>query len=137
MGALKYVCTYLLAALVALPALAQDEAKEERIVLPSGLQAELQEMLWDRPGGGLVYRFRFVASEFTGADDAFDTAMADLEFLCNSYALPRVAGTGPQPGRIIISLADRPSEFGQFDPDVTQVFEAYTVENGACIWEMF
>lgn len=114
----------------------QDEAKEERLVLPSGLAVSLQEMLWDRPGGGLVYRFRFVAPEFTDAMP-FETLMADLEHLCSTYALQRLADIGPQPGRIIISLADKPSKFGEFDPDVTQVFEAYTIEDGVCIWEMF
>ena len=114
----------------------QGEAKEERLVLPSGLEASLQEMLWDRPGGGLVYRFRFVAPKFTDAMP-FDVLMADLEFLCTTYALERLADIGPQPGRIIVSLADKPSKFGEFDPGVTQVFEAYKVEDGVCIWEMF
>jgi hypothetical protein len=133
---MSHAPAYLLAALWALPALAQDDAKEERVVLPSGLEAKLQEMLWDRPGGGLVYRFRFVAPAFEDAQD-LDSVSADLEYLCNAYALPRVANTGPEPHRIIVSLADKPSEFGQFDPSVTQVFEAYSVGNGACIWEMF
>ena len=114
----------------------QNEAKEERLVLPSGLEATLQEMLWDRPGSGLVYRFRFVAPDFTGEED-LESIMNDREYLCSTYALPRLAGTGPQPGRIVVSLADKPSEFGRFDPGVTQVFEAYAIENGVCIWEMF
>ncbi len=105
-------------------------------VLPSGLDAELQEMIWDQPGQGLVYRFRFVAPRFK-ADADMDRTMADLAYLCTEFALPKVAKTGPSPNQIIISLADKPSEFGQFDPNVTQVFEAYRIENGACIWEMF
>lgn len=124
---------------LAMPALAMAEievAPEEPLVLPSGLEAQLQEMIWDRPGGGLVYRFRFVAPEFTGVGD-IDVVMADLEFLCNNFAVPRLASTGPQPGKIIVSLADQPSEFGIFDPDITQIFEAYSVKNGVCIWEMF
>lgn len=109
---------------------------KEPLILPSGLEVEFHEMIWDRPGGGLVYRFRFVAAEFKGVDD-LDVVMADLEFLCNDFALPRVANTGPQPGRVIVSLADQPSEFGVFDPDITQIFEAYSVKDGSCIWEMF
>jgi hypothetical protein len=38
---------------------------------------------------------------------------------------------------VIVSLADRESEFGIYDEAVTQVFEAYRVEGGRCIWEMF
>ncbi|MRU14275.1 hypothetical protein FDP25_02415 [Roseovarius sp. A21] len=114
----------------------QDEAKEERLVLPSGLTAQLQEMLWNEPGNGLVYRFRFVAPDLTGQED-FETTMTDLEYLCNSYAVPRLSNIGPQPRQIVISIADRESEFGVINPDVTQVFEAYRLDQGGCIWEMF
>ncbi len=107
------------------------------LAVPSGLEVELQEMIWDQPGQGLVYRFRFVAPAFA-ADEDMDRTMADLEHLCNAYALPKIAdNTGPKPNQIIISLADKPSKFGQFDADVAQVFEAYRIEDGACIWEMF
>jgi len=54
-----------------------------------------------------------------------------------TYALPRLSNIGPQPGRVVISLADRPSEFGVYDPAVIQVFEAYRSEVDTCIWEMF
>jgi len=122
--------------------LPEEEVKSARtydagvVALPSGLEAEFHEMLWDRPGQGLVYRFRFVAPKFEKTDDV-DMLMADLQHLCTYYALPKLANTGPMPGQVIISLADKPSEFGQYDPDVTQVFEAYRVKDGACIWEMF
>ncbi|EDM71744.1 hypothetical protein RAZWK3B_20366 [Roseobacter sp. AzwK-3b] len=122
---------------IASPATAQqDKAKEERLVLPSGLEAGLQEVISDQPGQGLTYRFRFVAPEFTGKEE-FDSIMADLEYLCMSYAIPRLPAIGPQPRQVVISLADHPAEFGVFDPDVTQVFEAYRIEDGTCIWEEF
>lgn len=122
---------FLLGAL-AVPANATDPSI---IALPSGLEARLQEMLWDRPGGGLVYRFRFVSSGFTGQED-FEVLAADLEYLCHDHAVPRLAEIGPMPSRIVISLADRASEFGQFDPDVTQVFESFSLDGEICIWEM-
>lgn len=108
----------------------------EGIALPSGLRAELQEMIWNRPGQGLTYRFRFVAAGFSETQDV-EMVMADLHYLCTNFALDRLANTGPMPGQVIVSLADRPSEFGTFDPDVTQVFEAFRIENGTCIWEVF
>ncbi|MEL7014121.1 MAG: DUF6497 family protein [Pseudomonadota bacterium] len=118
--------------LLACPAVADQE---DAISLPSGLEARLQEMLWDQPGDGLVYRFRFVSEDFTG-DEAFETQSVDLEYLCNHYALERLAGIGPQPSRIVISLSDRESTFGQFDPNVAQVFESFSLEGESCIWEM-
>ncbi|MEM6577487.1 MAG: DUF6497 family protein [Pseudomonadota bacterium] len=117
---------------MALPVLADVEAG---IPLPSGLEAHLQEMLWDRPGGGLVYRFRFVSPDFTGDED-FEAQAVDLEHLCNDYAVDRLADIGPLPSRIVISLADRETEFGQFDPDVAQVFESFSLEGKRCVWEM-
>ena len=110
---------------------------EDVVMLPSGLETRLQEMLWDRPGSGLVYRFRFVAEEFAPEGADFDVLQEDLAFLCNEFALPKVSNVGPVPGQIIISLADRDSEFGVFDPEVSQVFEAYSVDDGACVWEVF
>jgi hypothetical protein len=114
----------------------QDKAKEERLVLPSGLEAGLQEVVSNQPGQGLTYRFRFVAPEFTGKEE-FESIMADLEYLCMSYAIPRLPQIGPQPRQVVISLADRATEFGVFDPDAAQVFEAYRIEDGTCIWEVF
>ena len=110
---------------------------EDVVMLPSGLETRLQEMLWDRPGGGLVYRFRFVAEDFVPDVADFDLLQQDLAFLCNEFALPKVSNVGPVPGQIIISLADRDSEFGVFDPEVSQVFEAYSVDDGTCVWEVF
>ncbi len=107
------------------------------VLLPSGIEAHLQEMLWDRPGSGLVYRFRFVAPAFSTDDADFDIVQSDLAHLCNQYALPKLSNVGPMPGQVIISLADRESEFGIYDPDVAQIFEAYRIEDGVCIWEAF
>jgi len=130
-----------LAAGMALVLLAQAPAaaaQEEALRLPSGLEARLQEVLTDRPsGGGLTYRFRFVAKGFKGGEAGLEQVMEDLEWLCVTYALPRLSNIGPRPGRVVISVADRPSEFGVFDPTVIQVFEAYRPEGDTCIWEMF
>ena len=112
------------------------EPTGDMVELPSGLRASLQEMIWNRPGQGLTYRFRFVAEGFAETDD-IDQVMADLHYLCTHYALDRLSVTGPAPRQVVISLADRASEFGTYDPDVTQVFEAYRIEEDACIWEVF
>ena len=129
---MRRVGVYIVALALSLPAWGDDT----NIELPSGLEAMLQEMLWDRPGDGLVSRFRFVAEGFTGAEE-FEVQADDLEFLCNSYAVPRIAKIGPQPNHIVISLADQASEFGQFDPSVAQIFETFSLENDTCILELF
>ena len=114
-----------------------DDARDGVIALPSGGQARLYEVLTDRPGEGLTYRFRFVQEGFTVDDARFDAVMADLEHLCNAYAVRRLSSIGPKPGQLVISLAERETVFGEPEPDVTQVFEVFSVENDTCIWEEF
>jgi len=123
-----------IAAAAAGPALAQEA---ELVLLPSGLEARLLEVIRGPSSAGQVYRFRFVAEGFAPSEANVDMVQADLQHLCDAYALERLPGMGPQPAQIIISLADRPGEFGIADPAVRQVFEAYSPEVGACIWEMF
>jgi hypothetical protein len=109
-------------------------SEAEVLSLPSGLTATPYEV---RTGNGGIYRYRFLAPEFTAEGQSLGLLMIDLEYLCNAYALAHLANAEPVPKQVIISLADRESEFGAIDPDVTQVFEAYRVEDGACKWEMF
>ena len=110
----------------------QDDAQKERLILPSGLEAELLEVLQE----GDLRRFRFVAPAFTRAM-TLEAISVDLEHLCEKIALPALAEPATPDLRIIMSLADIPSEFGVPDPDVAQVFEAYRVQDGLCIWEVF
>ena len=104
--------------------------------VPSGQAVTLQEVIWNVPGAqGLTLRFRFVAPDLAALD--IEAALADMQALCETYAAPRVTDFGPQPNQIIISLADAARPFGEADPDAVQYFEAYRLENGACIWEIY
>jgi hypothetical protein len=111
----------------------------EPIPVPSGQMVTLQDVVLNIPGpAGLTARFRFVAPGIADGTVDFDTAVADMQALCDGYALPRaITGTGPAPQQIIISLAAVPTVFGEPAPDVVQYFEAYRIEDGACIWEVF
>ncbi len=116
-----------------------QEAGEDPILLPSGQQVKFQDVIWNEPGpGGLTTRFRFLAPEIgPGGAVGFDLAVEDMAFLCESYALPRVADNIPPPQQIIITLSDRPVAFGEAAPEATQYFEAYRIEDGLCIWEIY
>ncbi len=130
------------AMLLALAAGAGAAAQEDFPVpeLPSGVKAELLESFLDiKPDGTLTYaRFRFVAPGLVGegAPD-YESRLKDMDVLCRDYALPHVAVTPDRVDVIVISIADRPSEFGVADPETTQFFESYSVENGTCIWGDF
>jgi hypothetical protein len=113
---------------------------EEQIEVPSGQEITFYDVVHDAPGpDGLTYRFRFLApgiARDAGAVTA-DMAFDDMQALCETFALPRMAKPGPAPGQIIISLSDRPVVFGVQDPDATQFFEAFRPEGDQCIWEGF
>jgi hypothetical protein len=119
-------------ALVAAPAMA------ETVPVPSGQAVTLQDVIWGEPGDeGLTVRFRFVAPAIRGPR-GFARAEADMQHLCDTYALPRaLTVTGPRPERIVISLADRPVEFGAPAPEAVQFIEVYAIDTGACVWEPF
>ena len=110
------------------------------IEVPSGQAVTLLDVIWNQMGPvGLTMRFRFVAPAIardSGTVD-FESAVADMQALCEGFALPRIAGLGPQPAQIVISLSDRAVPFGESAPDVTQFFEAFSIDGTTCTWEMF
>jgi hypothetical protein len=126
-----------------LPAQAEGEqasaGSDDLIAVPSGQPVTLQEVIWNAPGPqGLTLRFRFLAPEIrAGGTVDFDTAMADMLHLCQTFALPRLADFGPAPAQVIISMADVALPFGDAAPEATQFFEAYSVQDGTCVWEIY
>ena len=106
-----------------------------RTLVPSGNEVTLQEVLWQEGEeiGTLWVRFRFVLPKL--ADVPYEHALSDLDALCTQVAVPEIARDGREPDLVIVSLADRESEFGEFDPDMEQMFEAYVVEDGLCFSE--
>ncbi len=111
----------------------------EGLRLPSGQQVTFQDVLWGGEAAARVVRFRFVAPAIARdlGEVEFSQVEGDMVYLCETFALPRLAGVDIPPAQIIISLADRPVLFGQSDPGVTQYFEAYRPDHGSCIWEGF
>ncbi|MBV1868727.1 MAG: hypothetical protein KUG69_12610 [Marinosulfonomonas sp.] len=120
---------------IALPAVSDGAV----VPVPSGQPVRLMDVITDRPATGLTYRFRFVAPDIAAKNGVMDmdAVQRDMIWLCDTYALPRIASTGPQPNQIVISLSDRPTKFGDPAPKVTQFFEGYSVESNACVWEPF
>tara|TARA_R110002072_G_scaffold40393_7_gene114580 strand:- start:530 stop:910 length:381 start_codon:yes stop_codon:yes gene_type:complete len=115
--------------LAAAPALAID--------VPSGQPIELQEVLIDEVGGEVWLRFRFIAPEIArdGGSINNEVAAPDMMHLCATLALPYIAQYDLNGQIIVVSLADRITEFGVQDPDATQFFEAFRADGDTCIWE--
>ncbi len=108
----------------------------EAIHLPSGETALLQEVIEETSGEDRVARFRFIAPWVAGTVD-YAVVAVDMESLCQTYALSRMADLESPPTRIIVSLAQNETEFAVANPEITQFFESYTLSEGLCIWEPF
>jgi hypothetical protein len=109
------------------------------IPVPSGQPVTLQDVIWNVTGSqGFTLRFRFVAPEIR-ADGriGFDTAVRDMQALCQNFARAQLAGFDGVPDQIIISMAEKPVVFGETLPDVAQFFEAFRIEGDTCIWEIY
>lgn len=114
----------------------KEEKAEGLIEVPSGRDVTLIEVITNARGPeGATARFRFLAPGLSDAEG--ETAPADMQVLCDTYALPRTKGTVPEPQQIVISLSAEAVPFGEATPDVVQFFEAYRPENDLCIWEPF
>lgn len=141
-GRTQRLASGLMAALLlsafARPASAQDGAGVS-VPVPSGQEVHWIDTISDTPGPeGLTMRFRFLAPQI-GGDDPMDpdVAAADMQALCEEFALPRLSAIGPRPAQVVISLSDRVVPFGETDEEAVQFFEAYSVVDGGCEWELF
>jgi hypothetical protein len=122
---------------VALLAACQEEAPSgDRLDVPSGRALSLIDIVTNAPGpSGATARFRFLAPGLTAAD--LEASAADMQAVCDSFAILRIDGMVPAPQQIIISFSSEAVPFGEAAPDVVQFFESYRPENGACVWEAF
>ena len=107
--------------------------------VPSGQVVALHEVLIDEVNTQSWLRFRFVAPQIarTDGDITYAQAAPDMEHLCQSTALPYMIEYDLSADMIIISLSDQITEFGATNPEATQFFDAFRVENETCIWEAF
>ncbi|WGW05824.1 DUF6497 family protein [Tropicibacter oceani] len=109
----------------------------EPVAVPSGLSVAYHDVILDAQDAGATYRFRFVAPQIAEGGADYQAVAADMDFLCNEFAMTRLDETGPQAARIVITLMAQPVEFGVMTPGVTQFFESFSIKNDLCIWEPF
>ncbi len=118
-----------LATLVPAPVRANDG-------LPSGQSAVLWQVLWERVDGqGTQAILRFIAPETAALD--FEAAQRDMDWLCDTHAVP-VAGLAlARSDSVVVTLMDRPVARGASDSAATQFFSVYTIEADQCVPEAF
>ncbi|SDZ52792.1 hypothetical protein SAMN05444004_11938 [Jannaschia faecimaris] len=103
--------------------------------LPSGQAIVLWEVVWERVDStGTQAILRFIApgiAREVGTVDV-DAAFADLDWLCATHAVPIASLPASHGDTVVITLMDRPVPRGETDPEATQYFGIYTIENGEC-----
>ena len=105
--------------------------------MPSGNDIHLQEILFeDRDDASRVARFRYVMP-LMRQGVAFEEIEADFFHLCIGVAVPYLAVSEETVDQVIISMADRETDFGVMSHLAQQYFEAFSVQDGTCIWEGF
>lgn len=136
MAAASRIPVALAASLLLAAGACEDEAPPvgDAVAVPSGRVVQALDVITDLQGPeGATARFRFVVPGLMPDEDA----SADMRAVCDSYALPRTEAMVPAPQQIVITFADRAVPFGEPAPEAVQFFEAYSLRDGACVWEMF
>ena len=111
---------------------------EEYMAVPSGYEYYLHEAIFEtRQDNSLVARFRYVMPIIGQEAVTFDDVEFDFLFLCETQALRGLEKEQKEVDQVIVSLSDRETDFGSTTSVATQFFEAYSIENGSCIWEGF
>jgi Family of unknown function (DUF6497) len=122
--------------IAALAACQEEKPAGPQVEVPSGRELSLIDVITNAPGPeGAAARFRFLAPGLA-AEDA-EAANADMQVVCDSYALERTDGMVPEPQQIIITFMGAAVPFGEPAPDVVQFFESFRAENGACVREVY
>ena len=99
----------------------------------SGVAYQFHDIIDEAP----VWRLRFVVDGLGQAGLTYAELADELAVLCDAYALPKISEAGGDPERVVITLMSKPVEFGVMDPETTQFFESFTIEDASCIWEAF
>ncbi|WP_420860903.1 DUF6497 family protein [Algirhabdus cladophorae] len=105
------------------------------LAVPSGQNLEFVDRVVEPD----VTRFRFLAPEIDPVSGGLGYAdvAEDFGILCQGVALPDVRAMDEMPKQIVISMMSAQTPFGEANPQVTQFFEVFSVQNDACIWEQF
>ena len=104
--------------------------------MPSGLEIALADVMFDEAVP--IARFRFVSPAIGGDTGlTFADVSDDLGWLCDNVVVPALSQAGWDGAQVVLSVSDRPTEFGLYDPNVVQFFQPFRLADGACSWDEF
>ncbi len=119
------------------PGTGADEAvctSTETGVAPSGRTISLCEIIHEAQPSGASWAVVRVLDPAL-SDDALGQDHADHDWACETWGLT-VLEAEPRPERIVVQVMAAPFVRGEPAQGITQSIEAYSVENGTCIWEL-
>ena len=122
------VPSVLAVAVLAAPAAAQEGA-------PSGQAMVLWEILWERTATEETQAvLRFIAPAVGAEADAPgpEAVQADMDWLCETHGRPLARLPYARTDVVVVSVMDRPVPRGATEPEATQYFGLYRIEDGGC-----
>lgn len=122
----------------ALVTLGTAAAAQAVLEAPSGQSVTLYEVVLEEEAERA--RFLFLAPGIAmeeGEGLTFDAVMGDFPWLCERVILPALGENDWQASQVVIAMSDRQIAFGERDAEAVQFFEAFAVEDGACVLEVF
>ncbi|SHF42917.1 hypothetical protein SAMN05444339_10652 [Loktanella atrilutea] len=105
--------------------------------MPSGLEISLYDVILD--ANSQVARFRFLVPDIApdAGNKTFGDVIDDLQYVCDSVIVPALHDNGWVSGDVVLSVSDRPVDFGAYDSQVVQFFQPFRLEGDTCVWEDF
>jgi hypothetical protein len=106
--------------------------------VPSGQALALWEVRWETVGdgpapGSTQMVLRLIAPALGTAEGPdYEMALADMDWLCLTHAVPLSRLAYAQGDRVVVNLTARPVPRGAADPDTVQYFQTYRIVDGAC-----
>jgi hypothetical protein len=102
---------------------------------PSGQAMALWQMGWERLADTDKVQLVIRALAPKLANTGYDAGRLDMDWICATHGIAMVSLPNAAASQIVVNLADRPVPRGTTDPEATQYFGLYRVENSTCIWE--
>ncbi|MCF7699677.1 DUF6497 family protein [Loktanella sp. M215] len=109
----------------------------QQIAVPSGLEISLYDVILD--ADSQVARFRFLVPAIApeAGNKTFGDVIGDLQFVCDSVIVPALLEHGWTTGDVVLSVSDKPVDFGTYDSQVVQYFQPFRLDRDTCVWEDF
>lgn len=126
----------------ALCGVSNSAAQGAMLVLPSGVEAELHDTIWDEDLSTI--RLRYIVPQLLEPDSLYHAdalrVFEDMQWLCETQvpALFDEETDAQQEGWdvAVIALMSEPIEFGTRDADTVQLFEWFTLTMDGCELEL-